>query len=112
MASYGITGDNPTDHKTASLMEHKTFLDILSRRVNAGKEETGEMIASLCQVLSDTALEGDSVTFPGFGTFEPRKRLERIALHPSSGKRMLIPPKITLTFRPSTLLKQKVRNHE
>lgn len=93
-------------------MDHKTFLESLSQRVNAGKEETSEMIASLCQVLTEAALDGDSVTFPGFGSFEPRKRIERIALHPSTGKRMLIPPKITMTFRPSTLLKQKVRNHE
>lgn len=93
-------------------MDHKTLIDILSHRVNAGKEETSEMTEALCQVLTEVALEGDSVTFPGFGSFEPRKRLERIALHPATGKRMLIPPKITLTFRPSTLLKQKVRNHE
>lgn len=93
-------------------MDYKTFLDTLSQRVNAGKEDTSEMVASLCQVLSEAALEGNSVTFPGFGSFEPRKRNERIALHPATGKRMLIPPKITLTFRPSTLLKQKVRSHE
>lgn len=93
-------------------MDHRTFLETLSQRVNAGKEETAEMVASLCQVMTDAVLEGDTVTFPGFGSFEPRKRIERIALHPSTGKRMLIPPKITLTFRPSTLLKQKVRNHE
>lgn len=80
--------------------------------MNAGKEETSEMTASLCQVLTEAALEGDTVTYPGFGSFEPRKRMERIAVHPSTGKRMLIPPKITLTFKPSTLLKQKVRNHE
>lgn len=93
-------------------MDYKSFLETLCQRVNAGKEETSEMMASLCQVITDAALEGDSVTFPGFGSFEPRKRIERIALHPSTGKRMLIPPKITLTFRPSTLLKQKVRNYE
>lgn len=93
-------------------MDYKTFLETLSQRVNAGKDETSDMVASLCDVLIDAALEGDSVAFPGFGSFEPRKREERIALHPSTGKRMLIPPKITLTFRPSTLLKQKVRNHE
>ncbi|MDE6649054.1 MAG: HU family DNA-binding protein [Muribaculaceae bacterium] len=93
-------------------MDHKTFIETLSQRVNAGKDETSEMVASLCEVLTDTALDGDSVTFPGFGSFEPRKREERIALHPSTGKRMLIPPKITLSFRPSSLLKQKVRNHE
>ena len=93
-------------------MDYKTFLDTLSQRINAEKEDTSEMIASLCQVLTEAALEGDTVTFPGFGSFEPRKRMERIALHPSTGKRMLIPPKITLAFRPSTMLKQKVRNHE
>lgn len=93
-------------------MDNRTFIDVLSQRINAGKEETSEMVASLCRVLVDNALAGDSVTFPGFGNFEPKKRDERIAIHPSSGKRMLIPPKITLSFRPSTLLKQKVRHHE
>ena len=93
-------------------MDQKTFLDTLSQRLESGKEETAEMVGALSQVLTDVALSGDSATFPGFGSFEPRKRLERIAIHPSSGKRMLIPPKITLTFRPSSLLKQKVRNNE
>lgn len=93
-------------------MDHKTFIETLSKRVNGSKDETSEMVASLCDVLTEAALEGDSVTFPGFGSFEPRKRIERIALYPSTGKRMLIPPKITLSFRPSTLLKQKVRHHE
>ena len=93
-------------------MDHKTFIEILSQKINAGKDETSEMIGAFCQVLTDTLLEGDSVTFPGFGNFEPRKRIERIVVQPSNGKRMLIPPKITITFRPSTLLKQKVRNNE
>lgn len=93
-------------------MDHKTFLETLSPRMGASKEEASEMIGALCQVLVDASMSGDAVTVPGFGSFEPRKRLERVALHPSTGKRMLIPPKITMTFRPSTLLKQKVRNHE
>lgn len=93
-------------------MDQKTFLDTLSQRLGSDKDETAEMIGALCQVLTDATLCGDTATFPGFGSFEPRKRMERIALHPSSGKRLLIPPKINITFRPSTLLKQKVRNHE
>ncbi|MDE6553142.1 MAG: HU family DNA-binding protein [Muribaculaceae bacterium] len=93
-------------------MEYKTFIETLSQRAAAGKEETSEMVEAFCHVLTEAILNGDSVTFPGFGSFEPRKRMERIAMQPSSGKRMLIPPKITISFRPSTLLKQKVRNHE
>lgn len=93
-------------------MDYKTFLDNLYKRVNAGKEETAEMIAALNDVIADVALNGDSANLPGFGCFEPRKRLERVAVHPGSGKKMLIPPKITLTFRPSNLLKQKIRDNE
>lgn len=96
----------------AEEMDNKTFIETLGKRINAGKDEASEMVSSLCKVLADAALEGDSVTFPGFGSFEPRKRMERVAVHPGSGKKMLIPPKISLTFRPSTLLKQKVRDHE
>lgn len=93
-------------------MDYKTFIDNLHRRVNAGKEETLEMVSFFNQVLADAALEGDSVTFPGFGCFESRKRMERVAVMPGTGKRMLLPPKLTVSFRPSTLLKQKVRDHE
>lgn len=93
-------------------MDFKTFIDTLSKRINADRQETTEMVASLVKVITDCALDGNTVAFPGFGNFEPKKKNERISVHPSSGKRMLIPPKITLSFKPSTLLKQKVRNHE
>lgn len=93
-------------------MDYKTFVDILSKKIHADREETFQMVESLTNVITDCALDGDSVTFPGFGNFEPKKRNERISVHPASGKRMLVPPKILLSFKPSTLLKQKVRDHE
>lgn len=93
-------------------MDNKTFIDTLGKRINADRQETSEMLGAFCEVITECALDGDSVTFPGFGNFEPRKRNEWVSVHPSTGKRMLIPPKITLSFKPSTLLKQKVRHHE
>ncbi len=93
-------------------MDYKTLIDTLSKRISASKEETSEMVASLGAVMTDCALAGDTVSFPGFGNFESRKKNERLTVHPATGKRMLIPPKITLSFKPSSLLKQKVRDHE
>ena len=49
------------------------------------------------------------VAVPSLGSFEPKKRMERITMHPSTGRRILIPPKLSVTFRPSTMLKLKVR---
>lgn len=51
----------------------------------------------------------DIVTLPGFGNFEAKKRLERVMVMPGTGKRMLLPPKMVLTFKPSAILKQKMK---
>ena len=39
---------------------------------------------------------------------EAKKKVERIVVNPSTGKRMLVPPKIALSFKPSALLKSKI----
>ena len=54
-------------------------------------------------------IELDSVVVPGFGTFEPKKRNERVMIHPSTGKRMLVPPKVVLGFKVSNVLKAKLK---
>mgnify|MGYP002524456666 FL=1 len=54
--------------------------------------------------------ELDSIAVPGFGTFEAKKKNERVVVNPSSGKRMLVPPKITLGFKVSNVLKSKLKN--
>jgi nucleoid DNA-binding protein len=51
----------------------------------------------------------DSVQVPGFGTFEPKKRDERVMVHPSTGKRMLVPPKVVVGFKISNVLKAKIK---
>ena len=36
--------------------------------------------------------EGEQVTIPDFGTFEVKKRLERVVVNPLTKKRQLDPP--------------------
>jgi nucleoid DNA-binding protein len=91
-------------------MDSKTLIDRISRKLNLPTEECEEMFNSLAGLLSEKGAEMDNIAVPGFGTFEPKKRLERINVHPSTGKRMLLPPKIVMSFKPSALLKQKVNN--
>lgn len=93
-------------------MDNKTLIDNLSKRLDISRETVGSLIEGLSQVVGECGAELDSVSIPTFGNFEPRKRLERVALHPASGKRLLVPPKIVLTFKPSVQLKQKIRNGE
>ena len=93
-------------------MDNKTLTDILSKRLDVSLDTVNSMMEGLTKIVGDSCAELDSVALPTFGTFEPRKRLERVALHPASGKRLLVPPKIVVTFKPSAILKQRVRNGE
>lgn len=101
-SNFAFTDFNP--------MDSKRFNEQLSHNCGCSSDEALEMTNFLVEILTESALEQDSVSVPGFGTFEGRKRNERISVHPSSGKRMLIPPKLTLAFKPSVILKQKVKS--
>jgi SPBc2 prophage-derived DNA-binding protein HU2 len=49
------------------------------------------------------------VAVSGFGTFEVKKRLERVMVNPATGLRMLVPPKLVLNFKPATMIKVQVK---
>ena len=60
-------------------------------------------------MLAQMVQDGNTVAIQGFGTFEVRKKLERISINPATQQRMLIPPKLVLTYKPSAILKEKFK---
>lgn len=93
-------------------MDYKTLTEQLSAKLDVPREDVGILLHAFADVVETCAAERDIVTIPGFGSFETRKRLERVSVHPSTGKRMLYPPKLTLTFRPSTMLRKQLRDED
>lgn len=91
-------------------MDYKTFISLLSEKLDRDSKDIEFLAESLCDIIVERVKDGDSVSIPGFGQFEPKLKSERIASHPSSGKKILVPPKISLLFKPSALLKQRVKN--
>ncbi len=81
----------------------------MAKRMNRETEDIAKLIDAFISVVKTRCGELDSIAVPGFGTFEAKKKLERVVVNPSTGKRMLVPPKIALSFRPSALLKNKLR---
>ena len=53
--------------------------------------------------------EGNVIAVQGFGSFEVKKKAERISVNPASKQRMLVPPKLVLSYRPSNTLKDKFK---
>lgn len=91
-------------------MDNKSFIQELSSRLDISLASVGTLIEGLGTEVAKTASNMDEIVVPGFGTFEPRLREERVALHPASGKRLLVPPRIYLWFKTSPVLKQRINN--
>ena len=88
-------------------MNNKEFTSELSRRLGYTLKDTSELVTSLLSDMTRQLEEGNMISIQGFGTFEVKKKAERI--NPTTKQRMLVPPKLVLTYKPSTLLKDKFK---
>ena len=81
----------------------------MAQRTGLRQDETQRMMNTLISAMGDRFIEGDAIQVSGFGTFEVKKKLERVITNPGTGQRMLVPPKLVLSFRPNMFLKDKIK---
>ena len=53
--------------------------------------------------------EDNIINVQGFGVFDVKKKLEHVAVHPSTRQLMLVPPKMDIKFKPSQTIKDKLK---
>ena len=90
-------------------MNNKEFISELSRRFVYTNKDTTQLVSSVISIMTQQLQDGNTVAIQGFCTFEVRKKLERISINPATQQRMLIPPKLVLTYKPSAILKEKFK---
>ncbi|TWV15085.1 HU family DNA-binding protein [Bacteroidaceae bacterium HV4-6-C5C] len=90
-------------------MNNKEFTSELSRRLGYTTKDTSDIISALLTEITNQLSDGNAISAQGFGTFEVRKKAERISVNPVSKIRMLVPPKLVLSFKPSPGLKDKFK---
>ena len=90
-------------------MNNKDFISELSAKVGRSSKETSDLVASLLSGMTRQLEEGNTVYIQGFGTFEVKKKVERISVNPVSKQRMLVPPKLVLSYKPNASLKDKFK---
>ena len=89
-------------------MNNKEYIAELAQQSGYTQADTQKMVAAVIEQMGDSFEEGNSVLIPNFGTFEVKKRLERIIVNPGTQQRMLVPPKLVLNFRPKESVKDKL----
>ena len=89
-------------------MTNKEFINRLIRESGMPSKEVNELSSTLLGEIEKRLVDEDFIVIPEFGTFEVKKKLERVVVNPVTKQKMLIPPKMVVTFKPSGSLKQKI----
>ena len=90
-------------------MNNKEFIAELAERTGYTPKNTQKLVDNIINAMGDAFQEDNAVVVPGFGTFEDKKKMERVIINPSTGQRMLVPPKLVLGFKPNQTWKDKLK---
>ncbi|MBQ8152656.1 MAG: HU family DNA-binding protein [Paludibacteraceae bacterium] len=90
-------------------MNNKEFISQLSARSGYDQKDTQKLVNNIITAMSDAFVTDNSVIVPNFGVFETKKKMERVIVNPSTGQRMLVPPKLVLNFKPNQTWKDKLK---
>ena len=90
-------------------MNNKEFTSELADRLGYTIKDTSELISSLLSDMTQELEDGNVIAIQGFGSFEVKKKAERISINPSTKQRMLVPPKLLFSYIPSNTLKDKFK---
>ena len=91
------------------IMTNKDFILELAEQTGYSPEDTQKMVNVIVETMGDNFQEDNMVLVPTFGTFEVKKKLERVMVNPSTGQRMLVPPKLVLNFKPNANWKVQIK---
>lgn len=81
----------------------------LAKELGYTAEHTAEVVSAIVDIMSEELQAGNAVQVQNFGTFEVKKRMERISVIPDTGQRILVPPKLVLSFKPASALKESLQ---
>jgi DNA-binding protein HU-beta len=95
------------DKKQIYTMNSKDFTAELAQRLGMSAKDAGEIVSTMIGGMTQQLQEGNQVAIHSFGSFEVKKKNERISVNPLTRERFLVPPKLILAFRPSALLKDE-----
>ncbi|MCE5174139.1 MAG: HU family DNA-binding protein [Bacteroidales bacterium] len=92
-------------------MKTKDFVQKIQHNITVNPERSAELVELTTSIIARILGDGDALAIKGFGTFEVKKKEERVSVNPVTGNRWMIPPKLVPSFKPGTTLKEKIKTY-
>jgi len=90
-------------------MNYSEFLTVLAQRLQLSKAEAERRLDETTAIITAELVKNNVVSIMNFGTLEVKKRQERLSIHPTTGKKLLVPPKLIVKYRASVSLSKKLK---
>ncbi|MBQ2025567.1 MAG: HU family DNA-binding protein [Paludibacteraceae bacterium] len=91
-------------------MNNKELVTELSHRLGKTQKQVQAMLDITTEALVSTLQAETTVSVQGFGSFEVRKKLDRVLINPTTKQKMVVPPKLSLIFKMGSTYKNKLKN--
>lgn len=82
--------------------------DRLNREIGLSRAESADLVEQVLTAIADALVAGENVKLSSFGSFLLREKGMRVGRNPKTGVVVPIEPRVTLSFRPSQILRQRI----
>ena len=83
--------------------------EAIYQEVGLSRNESADLLELVLKEITQALLRGETVKISSFGSFSVRQKGQRIGRNPKTGDEVPILPRKVLVFRPSQLLKARIR---
>lgn len=85
-------------------------VDSVQERIGFSRKKSTELVEQLIEIIKDNIEKGDDVLISGFGKFCVKEKGVRKGRNPATGEDMMLEQRKVVTFKCSSVLRDKVNN--
>ncbi|MBC2856763.1 MAG: HU family DNA-binding protein [Cetobacterium sp.] len=90
-------------------MTKKEFIDLYAKNGDCSKKDAEKAVNTFLESVEEALVNGESVTFVGWGKWELVTRAEREVRNPQTGKKMKVASKKVVKFKVGKTLEEKIK---
>ena len=94
----------------AGALTRNDLTEAVYREVGLSRTESAQLVEQVLNEVIGTLESGDQVKIAGFGSFSVRAKSIRMGRNPKTGEKVAIKPRRVLSFRASSMLKDRLNN--
>ncbi len=89
-------------------MNKTELIAAIAEKLGITKADAELAFSATFEIITSALVKQEKIAVPGFGNFVTKIRAERKGRNPATGKDIIIPKAIVVSFKPATALKESI----